>query len=455
MELNQKYFFDKKKYISEEMKHFSVLISTKYFRWIRTTLTGKKILDKLDGEKTIKEIIREISDEYFIPEKIVNEDVTVFCEKAYQNGIIFKSKNEVDEPKFSNNIKNLFIDITNYCNKRCLYCNKNICKTKSESQFVQLSVIEKYFIELFPGGKCSDTIVFITGGEPMFHGDLVEIIEFIRTYNAKIFLWTNGSLFNNAIAKKFKKNDVAIFLSIDSSKIKVNDKLRGKGSYSKIIRAAQICRNTNLVFYFALTISKLNTDYFDDIIGLIKKEGAQGFFINQSIPFNEDGGKVNNIINIGNNETFKEKMPKLDITIRVTKKIRNKRIDMNKRIFLLHEEHLCNNNMYSIEKKINCGAGINTLSIDVFSNVYPCKALHRKEFCLGNLSDYNKKRMHFDIPDFLKNFDFCTNCYAEIFCLGGCKNRIKTFSNKDSKIMEYCMHTRRQMKMQLWTTHIE
>lgn len=53
IQLGDKMFFDKKAYSRTDRNLYSLFLSEKYLKWIRTTQTGKDILLNLDGKKNV------------------------------------------------------------------------------------------------------------------------------------------------------------------------------------------------------------------------------------------------------------------------------------------------------------------------------------------------------------------------------------------------------------------
>lgn len=448
--LDQKLFFDKANYQIKKKSFYFLLLSVKYFRWIRTGQTGKDILFKLDGTKTVNEVIKDISSEYEIPEEIVREDVIDFCQKAQKKELLCSSKDDIKQPEIDSNIRHLSIDVTNYCNKKCKYCNIKICNNKSRAKFVSLATIKDYFVQLFPTGKCPNTSIYLTGGEPLAHKCILELIEFIKQYEAQIILWTNGSLLDSSMAQELSKNKIVVFLSIDSANEEINDRARGKGSYSEAIKASKICERFKLEYMYCVTVSKFNIDKLEDIISLIQDNSARGIFINIQIVFNEDGESLQHYFDY-THSYYWEKILGFSKKVHIINSWRNRNSETKTVLKIIREDSLCLNSINYIQAKSNCGAGINKLSIDVSGNIFPCKTLQSKGYSFGNISEYITKKKELKLPATLKKFDLCKKCDVELFCLGGCKAEIISQTGKINELSnDYCKNRRLIIKKQLW-----
>ena len=77
---NKIYIFDSTRFCTKKIKERTLLYNNEDCEVICANETGRTILDKLDGKKTINEIIVEISVEYDLPETVVEEYINDFIE---------------------------------------------------------------------------------------------------------------------------------------------------------------------------------------------------------------------------------------------------------------------------------------------------------------------------------------------------------------------------------------
>ena len=89
------------------------------------------------------------------------------------------------------NLNSLSFAITNQCNLKCSFCSRD---AQSISNHMSKDVIE-YIIE--EALEFSDLkVVNLSGGEPLLHPDLDNILKTIFDRNLEIRINTNGMLFN-------------------------------------------------------------------------------------------------------------------------------------------------------------------------------------------------------------------------------------------------------------------
>jgi len=111
-----------------------------------------------------------------------------------------------------------------------------------------------------------DTLVQITGGEPLSHKYVYEIIRLGKENNLKIGLNTNGFLVDKKVAKKIVDSglDILVF-SLDGSNSEIHDKIRGvPGSFDRVIRGIKLVKayahsaNKDIAITINTVISALN-----------------------------------------------------------------------------------------------------------------------------------------------------------------------------------------------------
>jgi radical SAM protein with 4Fe4S-binding SPASM domain len=126
------------------------------------------------------------------------------------------------------------IDITYRCNNNCRHCW--ICVPDNQvNELSELSLEEIRHVvdEAFAMGCCKWTV---SGGEPMIRPDFYEIFDYIFRKSTRCYLYTNGTLITNKIAK-FLKNKGMITISLYGADSKTHDHItRRPGSFDQALR---------------------------------------------------------------------------------------------------------------------------------------------------------------------------------------------------------------------------
>jgi MoaA/NifB/PqqE/SkfB family radical SAM enzyme len=139
-----------------------------------------------------------------------------------------------------NHFKNLglvYFKLTAACNLRCKMCgqygDKGIMKDKAAEETkknLPLETWKKIIDEIAP----RKPVTYIWGGEPFLYPDLFPLARYMREKGLVVSVNTNGTLIEPHAKEIVKDNWTAILVSLDAFR-DINDDLRGKGSYDRVI----------------------------------------------------------------------------------------------------------------------------------------------------------------------------------------------------------------------------
>lgn len=134
-------------------------------------------------------------------------------------------------------------NITNNCNMNCVFCSMG-CKPKNDFNILTLEHIEQVAEKIREVGCL---YVSLSGGEPLSHPLIYDIIRILRSKNLEVTLTTNGTLINEESLRKFTEYDVRwIQISLHSDNKLDNDRLMGGNAFTKIWNAINLIRNSNI-----------------------------------------------------------------------------------------------------------------------------------------------------------------------------------------------------------------
>ena len=122
------------------------------------------------------------------------------------------------------------IEFNKSCNFRCLYCyasnNNHHLNELSKEEFID---VIKQAREL--GARK----MIVLGGEPMLYPHIMEMLQFIRTLDMEVELFTNGTNITDQIARTLYELGVRVVLKMNTFEEHVQDMLSGrKGAYLQI-----------------------------------------------------------------------------------------------------------------------------------------------------------------------------------------------------------------------------
>jgi len=183
----------------------------------------------------------------------------------------------------NNNIPRLiFWELTKRCNLNCAHCRAEAEDIDYTGE-LDTHNIKKVLDDI--SSKYSP-ILILTGGEPLYRGDIFEIASYAVSKNLRVALATNGTLINNETAKKIKDAGIArASISIDGSTAASHDGFRGiPGSFESAINGARLLKKNGVEFQFNMTVTKRNVNEIDDILALAVKEGAAALHLFMLVP---------------------------------------------------------------------------------------------------------------------------------------------------------------------------
>lgn len=313
---------------------------------------------------------------------------------------------------FTNKPTDGLFGITYKCNSRCVMCN--IWKNKGSDELTP-----KFFKTLPKSLKN----ISLTGGEPLLHSNIIEILKILteKYTKADITMSTNGLLLNSRFIrliqkdKKLLKNlrKIGIGISLDGPP-EINDKIRGiKNDYKIVIDNIKSLKKLGFKdIRLSVTISDINVKFIRELYNLTRKLNIN---FTAGIVHNSD-----NYFNIKTNKFENLEDLKKQLNYIVTNELKTA---FPKKWFMAYFIY----GLYYIKKynkrPIKCNAITHAFYIDPQGYVYPCIFLNDK---IGNVNER-------DILAILKNpdnpeiLDKVKNC--QIPCWQMCTARISILKN--------------------------
>lgn len=338
------------------------------------------------------------------------------------NFMVFETENAI----FESFINVAQIEITGKCNLNCKHCrgngNKNL---KKDMPFDKIKEIINFAKNNSVDGYIE---IVLSGGEPLLHPQLENILKFCKQENVLIEITTNGYLINQKFIDMFKENNVTtISISLDSITPQENDKFRGKeGAFDKAINAIKLLNQNDIRTRIRSTISNSNIDEMEKIVLF-------------AIDLNVDNIAFGPIIPVGNAVTLGDEMfntPEqmknfIDLFYELKEKYKDKvNVVTNECLHGLHEldEYKTNDDT---ERMIDgCSAGIVSFNVLINGNMTPCSMYHRKILNIYESNDFAKDYINSPTIKELLERNYvgkCGSCNLKFVC-GGCRVRAEFYT---------------------------
>ncbi len=160
-------------------------------------------------------------------------------------------------------------NITKRCNFKCRHCYS---ESTEATDMHELSLDEiKVAVDQMRDIKVP--VILLSGGEPLMHDHIFEIIEYIRNAGIRVSLSTNGSLITKACAEKLKDLGVSyVGISLDGIGT-VNDAFRGvKGAFDAAVRGIRNCTEAGQKVGLRMTVHGENVYQVPKVLEFMEKE---------------------------------------------------------------------------------------------------------------------------------------------------------------------------------------
>jgi AdoMet-dependent heme synthase len=184
--------------------------------------------------------------------------------------------------KMDQNPRLIFWELTKECNLNCIHCRAEAESSRFAGELTRadiLGVIDNIADHYKP-------ILILTGGEPLYRGDIFDIASHAATRGLKTALASNGTLIDGAIAGRIHECGVSrVSISIDGSNAASHDGFRGiPGSFDLAMRGIGHLRSANVEFQINTTITRRNADEIEAILKLAEQTGARALHIFMLVP---------------------------------------------------------------------------------------------------------------------------------------------------------------------------
>ena len=145
--------------------------------------------------------------------------------------------------------------ITHRCNLRCQHCYQQ--DYSAFEDWTETQNILEQFCALLQAYGCQGRLN-ITGGEPLTHPHLFDLLRLARSRGIHTGVLTNGTLIGTWEARKLKACGVDyVQISLDGME-KVHDAIRGKGSFEKAVNGIYALRTQGIFTSISFTAQNNN-----------------------------------------------------------------------------------------------------------------------------------------------------------------------------------------------------
>ncbi len=394
--------------------------------------------------KSEEEIISDITKRYDVSADEVAECIEDVKTLEKQDKLFAKDNYEELTPKLNKNscvIKALCLHIAHTCNLNCSYCFASQGKYQGDRALMSFETGKRALDFLIENsGTRHNLEVDFFGGEPLMNWQVVkDLVNYARSIekehnkNFRFTLTTNGVLIDDDVIDFCNKEMDNVVLSLDGRK-EVHDKFRvnyeGNGSYDTIVPKFLefVKKRGNKSYYMRGTFTHHNTDFTNDIFHMADL-GFTELSMEPVVCSPNDPSALTD-----------EDLPVLfkQYEILAREMIKRKK---NGNGFTFYHYMIDLKNGPCIYKRVSgCGSGTEYMAVTPWGDLYPChQFVGDEKYKLGdiyngvtntNIQDEFKKCNAYSRPD-------CKDCWAKLYCAGGCAANSYHATGSVSGIYEY------------------
>ena len=265
-----------------------VAIDPAFPNWVASDERGIRLLGQFDGRTPFADVVRSYSSQAELDMTHAWLHVETFARDALRQGFL-RTDGAAPAPYLgraayleTTRLREFWVQVNDFCNLACEHC-----LVSSGPSLDQGLDTDRIVAALDQAVALGATRVFFTGGEPLARPDILALCEqVVERHQRELVVLTNGTLLNGeclnrlatlatmpAASDATSGADVPgpglrLQVSLDGSSPEVNDPIRGKGSFARIVEGLRAAVRAGLSPTMTTTILKRNIGDLDALIRL-------------------------------------------------------------------------------------------------------------------------------------------------------------------------------------------
>jgi radical SAM protein with 4Fe4S-binding SPASM domain len=394
------------------------------FVWAKVNDSGRALIEEFRKHRTVQAVAGKVAERFKLTYTEAQAAVQAFVDKLVEEGFLHRDRyRERERPPFPqlNFPTVMYLHMTNKCNLKCPYCyNKTDRETKIKLErlgLVDPTMSTKEYKDLIARSiECGVRRLIFTGGEALMRPDAMELVEFAKRQNPKVYLemLTNATKITDEVAGQMCQWLDGVTISLDGHEKHMHEFYRGKHTFEPTVqgikrlvkkrlqlgvRRPHVClvpvltekNMINLTEIYQFSLEELKADNLAPVI--FQAGDHQQVSINQ-IPaldsYRQEASRLSDYLDKLTGGVSAEPEP--------------------------------------TAPRNHCGAGHGEISIDPAGSVYPCQSLHYPEFMCGNIRETDIEEIYLQSPVLrrqrgvtVETLAVCSHCDLRYLCNGGCR----------------------------------
>jgi len=338
----------------------------------------------------------------------------------------------------------MFLDLTNQCNLRCLYCF-NRHKLNGSHSHIGLDLLKKTL-----KSQVTKNVKnwFLSGGEPLCYPYLDEALEMFRKYGHHPKIATNGILLKPAVVDKWVELGVqSVQFSFDTLKPSVFRRVNAgpENDHRVIVENLKHAVQSPLRVVASSVLTENNKDEISDVMRFCYELGLDSYTLYPVVPARKDAMPLA--------VPIPEQLKLIDGLFEDYYGLKSAGlIDLSIPCFQFSDVYPKWKDILMIRLH-SCGAGEFNLKITSEGKVSTCICQDAPEFIVGDLreSDIDEiwdSRAIREFRSLHQNVSECRDCAQQATCRGGCRNEAFVWGSRGILSSDpHCEHIRKRGMM--------
>jgi len=167
------------------------------------------------------------------------------------------------------------LNLTRRCNLRCAHCYLDAgTRRRGAPEELGTAEIDRIIDDIAALG--GETLLVLTGGEPLLRHDLCRLARHARAHGLPVVVGTNGTLLDEARVAALRTAGVSgLGISLDSLDPAYHDRFRGRpGAWARTMAGIEACRRGGLLLQLHFSVTDENSGELDAMIAFAREAGA-------------------------------------------------------------------------------------------------------------------------------------------------------------------------------------
>lgn len=419
----------------------SLFFDPQNFVWFKTDALGKKVVNSLARERSLETVAEGVARSTGGRPENAAVYVEKWIARLLQIGFLHEGTYERRVPvsMICQAPSELYLHLTSRCNLRCVYCY-NLDHRDGMRKAGQ-GAREQFFALVDEAAEIGIRTLRLTGGEALLNPHALAIARRAKERQLITNLLTNGTLITPERAGEIAQWVDLLSISLDSADPEEHDRMRGKGSHARVVRA----------------------------IGLLKQAGVRFLHVNAVVtPLSK--ASVPRFLQFAWDELDADQvtLAPSDIELPDERGVRGTEtyvLTPEDMIEILEAE----NAFYAPREeerpirrsslwRCHCGVGNGIVSVEANGDVYPCQTLHTPDLQCGNAFRDGLRTVIEQSAQIgrmkeltVDRIPGCDRCAMRYICGGGCRmNAYYRQGDIGARDHEYCKGLFRTALNRLW-----